>query len=305
MRAVSSLPTLICAASLFCNCKGDCQASPELGAEFQAAAKLAAAVQDPFAAFDRIAPFRAVRDEHPDNIFAHERYQDAVNEYGIEGHLRLVSKEYQALDFNHPGDPLYRYLYLRTLAGRRTPGAIQGLVELLSAHPDFVAAHRALAEIYSTGAFRDDTKAKAEKDHYLAVCPGAKFAQWPPAIPELSLLIQQAGSALAGGDPRLAIELTIQGLKEFEWRSQRIRAFDWYALDYKVQDARDLRIHYWEAWEVQVGAYRLMHQDERAEQLFRAMAQRAARLAKTPGLEYRFAVETLARLNGETQPKRN
>jgi hypothetical protein len=53
------------------------------------------------------------------------------------------------------------------------------------------------------------------------------------------------------GDLDRIIEMTIQGLKEFEWRSQRIRAFDWYSADYKVQDARQLRDRFWQAWRVQ------------------------------------------------------
>jgi len=272
-------------------------------AGFRQAAALAVAVTDPFGALDKAAPFRAVRDRYPDDIFAHERYQDAVNEYGIEGHLRLLNKEYQELDFKHPSDPIFHYLYLRTLAGRGTLGAIQGLNELLAAHPDFAPAHRALAEIYGSEAFRDAAKETLEKARYLAACPGGKFTNWPPPIPDPSALLDQAERALADGaghpDPARVIAMTIQGLKEFEWRSQRIRAFDWYTLDYKRQDARELRRHYWQAWAIQVRCYRQAGQSENAEQLLRMMKRRAALLANTPGPEYQTAVETLDHLSAE------
>jgi hypothetical protein len=272
-------------------------------AEFRQAAALAAAVTDPFGALDKAAPFRAVRDRHPDDLFAHERYQDAVNEYGIEGHLRLLNKQYQELDFKHPSDPIFHYLYLRTLAGRGTLGAIQGLNELLAAHPDFAPAHRTLAEIYASEAFRDTAKETSERERYLAACPGGKFTNWPPPIPDRSTLLEQAERALADGagntDAARVIAMTIQGLKEFEWRSQRIRAFDWYTLDYKRQDALELRRHYWQAWAIQVRCYRQAGQAENAEQLLRMMNRRAALLANTPGSEYQTAVETLNHLSGE------
>jgi hypothetical protein len=136
--------------AVFWKCEAACEPTPQIQAEFQTAAELAASVADPFGALDKAAPFLAVRHRHPDNLFAHERYQDAVNEYGIEGHFRLLNKEYQALEFEHGDDPMYHYLYLRTLAGRRTSGAIQGLNDLLASYPDFAPAHRTLAAIYAT-----------------------------------------------------------------------------------------------------------------------------------------------------------
>lgn len=283
--------------ALALRCEAACQPSPELEAELQKARELAAAVADPFGALDKTAPFRAVRDRHPDDLFAHERYQDAVNEYGIEGHLRLLNKEYLTLDFSHSGDPMYHYLYLRTLAGRSTRNAIQGLDELLRSHPDFAPAHRTLAEIYATETFRDAEKQKLERDRYLAACPGGQFTRWPPPIPEPSRLIEQAERSLAtGANADQVVAMTIQGLKELEWRSQRVRAFDWFTLDDKRQDARELRTHYWEAWAIQVRAFRKAGQRERAEQLLATMNRRAALLANTPGPEYSTALETLARL---------
>jgi hypothetical protein len=283
------------------NCEAACDPTPQLEAEFQQAAALAAAVADPFGAWDKAEPFLAVRNRHPDNLFAHERYQDAVNEYGIEGHLRLLNREYVDLDFKHRDDPMFHYLYLRTLAGRSTIGAIQGLNDLLASFPDFAPAHRTLAEIYATAAFRNPEKEKLEKERYLAACPGGKLTHWPPPIPDPSPLLIDAERAFAqGADPERVISMTIQGLREFEWRSQRIRAFDWYTLDYKRQNAHELRAQYWKAWAIQERCYRKAGQAEEAGRLLGAMNSRAALLASTAGPEYWTALETLARLYAET-----
>jgi len=299
--------TCVFFVALCLKCESACEPQPEIQAEFRQAAALAAAVADPFGAIDKAAPFLAVRNHHPDDLMAHERYQDAVNEYGIEGHLRLLNKEYRALDFEHsmdarqPGNPMYHYLYLRTLAGRATFQAIQGLDDLLKSHPEFAAAHRTLAEIYATTTFRDAEKEKLERELYLAVCPGGKFTQWPPPIPDPSPLISQAERSLAeAADPERVIAMTIQGLREFEWRSQRIRAFDWYTLDYKRQDAHQLRAQYWKAWAIQVRCFGKAGQTENAARLLRTMNARAALLPNTPGPEYWTALETLGRLYAET-----
>jgi hypothetical protein len=277
-----------------------CQPSPELQVEFQEAGAISAAVADPFGALDKAAPFLAVRDRHPDSLFAHERYQDAIYENGIEGHLRLLTKQYDDLEVKHPGDPMYRYLSLRTLVGRSTLRAIQGLNELLASRPDFAPAHRTLAEIYGVAAFRDPDKEKSEREQFQAACPDGVFTRRPASIPGPSPLIDRAERMLAqDGDPDAIVAMTIQGLKEFEWRSQRIRAFDWYTMDYKRQDARELRTKYWQAWPIQVRAYRKGGMPDMANQLLAVMEQRAKRLLGEPGSAYEDAQAVLARLHAE------
>jgi len=294
------LRTLLLAA-IGLRCVAQCGPATDLEAEFQKAAGLAARVVNPFGAIEKAEPFRAVRDRHPADLFAHERYQDAMNEYGIEGHLRLLNKEYLELDFKHPGEAMYHYLYVRTLAGRHTPAAIQGLNELAAQNPDFAPAHQTLAEIYATETFRDAAKEKLERERYGAICPEGKFrhwlSPWPPPIPVRSPLIQEAERALAdGADPERVIALTIQGLQELEWRSQRIRAFDWFTPDAKIADARELREHYWEAWAIEVKSYRKAGDAEKASELLRRMESRAALVKNRPGPEYRTAAEVLASL---------
>ena len=51
----------------------------------------------------------------------HACYQDTVQLYGIDGHLRALTEEYQVLSIQHPDDVMYTYLYARNLMGRTLP----------------------------------------------------------------------------------------------------------------------------------------------------------------------------------------
>src|SRR6202040_2732604 len=109
-----------------------------------------------------VAPLLQLRQRYPNDVLVHELYQDAVQRYGIEGHLRKLTEEYQVLSMQHSDELIYSYLYARSLIGRNTPSAIRQISDILSEHPDFASGHRSLAEIYASSAFRDDDKAKGE-----------------------------------------------------------------------------------------------------------------------------------------------
>ena len=83
----------------------------------------------------------------PVDAAAHQRYQDAVARFGVEGHLRALADEYAALALKHPDDFRFAYLRTRALIGRNTPSVIRRGREILKAHPDFVPAHCALVKI--------------------------------------------------------------------------------------------------------------------------------------------------------------
>ena len=68
----------------------------------------------------------------PDDLWVNQRYQDAVQQYGIEGHLRKLTEEYQVLSMQHPDDLIYSYLYARSLMGRNTSSAIQQMTEIVA-----------------------------------------------------------------------------------------------------------------------------------------------------------------------------
>jgi hypothetical protein len=184
-----------------------------------------------------IAPLRAQRDKDPGNIAAHERYQDAVREHGIEGHLRALAEEYGILAVQHPEDFHFAYLRARSLIGRNTPSAEREIKEILAAHPEFIPAP-----------IND-----------------------PPALPDLS-------SLAANGDPDRVIEMAEASLRADEWRLQRIRAFDWYGVEFKQQAQQDLRLKYWKVWAIEVRAHRNAGRLQQAAELLAQMEQRAVSL---------------------------
>jgi hypothetical protein len=56
-------------------------------------------------AFDQnIAPFLSLGRRYPADLFVHEHYQDAIWNYGIKGHLRVLTERYQALSLQHEGE---------------------------------------------------------------------------------------------------------------------------------------------------------------------------------------------------------
>jgi hypothetical protein len=256
-----------------------CEPAAEIRSDLQKAT--AVPVKDPTAFDQNVAVFRTLRERYPDDLFVHEGYQDAVEQFGIEGHLRRLTEDYQVLSTQHSGDLKYRYLYARSLIGRNTRAAIQQMVEIVADHPDFAPAHRALAEIYASETFGDVEKGKAERERFLALCPGPVLRQRPGALPEPSPLIDQAERLLAGnGDPDRVAEMALQGIRADEWRMQRIRPFDWYSADYKRQNQRQLQAEYWRVWSIQVRCYRKAHHPEKADALLAMMEEHAPPLGK-------------------------
>jgi hypothetical protein len=275
----------------------ECKLSPEIRSELAKASNLTALPSD----FDsKVAPLLALRQRHPDDLVVHELYQDAVQLYGIEGHLRKLTEEYQILSMQHPDDLTYDYLYARSLMGRNTLAAIREITKLLEGHPNFAPGHRTLAEIYSAAAFRNDDKEKTEREHFLALCPGAILQQRPGPLPEPSPLVDQAERLLEqNGDPGNVTAMAQKGIRDDEWRLQRIRPFDWYSVEYKRESQRDLQEKYWKVWSIDVRCDRRAGHPERAEEVLAAMGQRAESLARHSDPAYWDAVATLVSLYEE------
>jgi len=208
--------------------------------------------RDP-ADFDHnIAPFLALRAAQQDDLSVHERYQDAVRQYGIEGHLKAMGEEYQALAAQHPGELMYRYLVARALVGRGTPSAIQSLTAIAEEHPDFAPAHRTLSEI----------------------------ATLVPPPPEPSLLLDRAEQLFReNADSEQAAQMAAAAIRADEWRLQRIRAFDWYSPELKRENLRAMQSEYWKLWDLQVRCWRKNGQLQKAQDLLAEMRRRAALLA--------------------------
>jgi hypothetical protein len=297
-----ALFALLAAATAGASQPGVCEPATEIRAELERAAALP--ITDPPAFEQNIAPFRALRDHYAGDLFVHERYQDAVQQYGIEGHLRQLTQDYQNLALQHPGDLMYRYLFARSMMGRGTLSAIRQMNDILAEHPEFAPVHRALAEIYGAETFRDPGKEQTEREGFLALCPGSALQQRPAPLPDRSPLIGRAERMLAqNGDPDTAAAMALAGLRADEWRLQRIRPFDWYSAEYKRQNQRALGTEYWRVWSLQVRCYRRAHRPEKATELLRAMEQRGARLRSRSDPNYWDALAALARLYAEEGQK--
>ncbi len=275
-----------------------CEPAARIRAELVKAAALP--VADPTAFEQNVAPFQALREHYPGNLFVHERYQDAVQQYGIEGHLRQLTQDYQNLTLEHSGDLMYRYLFARSMIGRGTASALQQLNGILAERPDFAPAHRALAEIYGSDTFHDAAKEKIEQEKLLSLCPGAVLARRPVPLPEPSPLIERAEKLLLqDGAPAGVSAMALEGLRADEWRLQRIRPVDWYSAEYKRQSQRELHAEYWRVWSLQVRCYRKANRLKEAADLLGAMEQRATLLRSRSDPSYSEALAILARLHAE------
>jgi|GEM_PF-1617783 len=249
------------------------------------------------------AAFKAVRDKFPSDLFAHLRYQDAVNEHGIEGHLKALTEEYLALRDAHTGELLYQYLQGRALEGRSTQQAIAAMEEVLASDANFAPAHRTLAEIYGSAAFRDEAKEKAARRRFEQLCPGSAIARRPAPAPEKSKLWAQAEGLLKQSKSNERVpELVYRALEEDEWRQQRIRPFDWYAPSYKKALSQEVQIEYWKGWAMVVQHFWKTNQTEKADQLLAEMEGRLSRLERDPASEVYWAgATTMVSLYGQAK----
>ena len=120
---------------------------------------------------DRIAAAKKVREQFPEDYFAHRFYQELFVKQGLFS--QPVQEEYRALLDAHPDDLTFLALYARTLKGTDTSAAIKLLDKILQRQPDDVQAHLKLVEIYSAPAFRDDRKLATNATAYFKACPSS------------------------------------------------------------------------------------------------------------------------------------
>ena len=297
-RHFACLLLILCFSASLWSKPSLCDATPEVREVLRKAA--AVPITEPFAAFRNTVPFKALRDRYPDDLFVHEAYQDAMQAHGIEGHLRYLTREYDDLKEAHAGNPMYAYLAWRTLVGRTTPAAIDGLNQLLGAHPEFAPAHRTLAGIYGTERYGDPERQSVERAKYFGLCPSGAIDWRLPPIPEPTTRIDEAERLLRqGDDPHQVAKVAMQGQSESEWRSQRIRAFDWYTEDYKKQDARDLRAKNWQAWTVRVRCHWKSGEPREAGMLLAQMTRTLPVLRAESETAYWDGLEGLVQLYAE------
>ena len=278
-----------------------CAPPPDLQREIQAAAAASLDVRDAMD-FDRnVASWRELRARHPDDLFVNERYQDAVSQHGIEGHMKVLIEEYQDRATQAANDLVAQYLFARAMIGRNTPAAIQALTQIATDHPEFAHAHRALAAIHATQAFGDEQVVRIEQERWRQLCPGSGLnaTPWPITVPAPSPLMDAAERLLEHGDAERAEALALQSIRDDEWRLQRMRPFDWFSVEDKRQAQRALLANYWRLWRLQVRGHRQTGHQDRASQALAQMEHRAGPLAKSPDSAYWDAMAILARLYAE------
>jgi hypothetical protein len=275
----SSVPSLVCLALL---------AAPaavaldlcEPGTEVRRAVADALAAIPRDAPFEeRLAPLRALREKFASDLFVHLAYQDEVFEHGIEGHLKEMLGEYLALAAQHEGDALYLYLAGRAFEGRGTRRAIAIMEQVLALDPAFAPAHRTLAEIHGSNAFRDPHKRDSARAKYEAACPGSAIARKPSPLPPHSTFFARLREDELTPAQEQSIPAEVhRALQQDEWRALRIRLFDWYSGEEQRQALHGLQAEYWQAWRVLVRHFRRTGQHENAAGLLAEMEERLLRL---------------------------
>jgi hypothetical protein len=135
----------------------DCNASPDFASAYNStrgSANRAQALRDALAT-------------HPDSLFLNRWLISAT--YAKPG---AFEAEYKKRLDEHPGEPLYLFLYAESLTGKDTPRAIELLEAAIKKDPRLVQGYAALADLYYSQNFRDPEKLGAALRSYFAQCPG-------------------------------------------------------------------------------------------------------------------------------------
>ncbi len=266
-----------------------------------------AAVREDTPYEERMAPLHALRDRFERDLFVHLRYQDAIFDHGIEGHLKEMLEEYLQLEAKHAGDPLYLYLSGRAFEGRGTRRAIAIMEQVLALDPDFAPAYRTLAEIYGSNAFRDRRKEAVERRKFAAACPKSAVARRPTPLPPHSTFFARLQETRLSPQQEEAIPAQVhQALLQDEWRALRIRLFDWYTADEQQRTLQGLQAEYWHAWRILVRHYRRTGREAQADELLAEMEERLVRLQTSRrATTFPLAARTVLGLHAEAKQWQN
>ena len=102
---------------------------------------------------DRVKLLREALAEHPDDLFLN--YWLIVSPDERPGPF---AAEYKTRLDAHPGEPVFQYLYGRSLLGKDTPQALRLIEGALAKDPEIPYAYETLMEIYASSGFRDRAK---------------------------------------------------------------------------------------------------------------------------------------------------
>ncbi len=256
---------------------------------------------------DRLEALRTLRTRFERDLFVHLRYQDEVFERGIEGQLREMLEEYLLLRAGHEGDAFYLYLAGRAFEGRGTKRAVAMMEQVLAIDPDFAPAHRTLAEIYGSKAFRDPRKERDARRKLAAACPTSVIARRPAPLPPQSTFFTRLRESRLTPEQEAAIPAEVQkALLQDEWRALRIRLFDWYEPPEQRRTLHAMQAEYWQAWSVLVRHYRRTGRQDEADKLLAEMEGRLLRLQRSRrGTTFPLAARTVLGLYAEGKQPEN
>jgi tetratricopeptide (TPR) repeat protein len=263
-----------------------CEPGPEVRAEL---AKVAAIPVDENALFDdKIAPYVRLRKAYPKDLFVEMAWQDATEEYGVQGLITAMLSETMRASQENPASLQLSYLFGRALEGITTPRSISIMRGILEQDPSYAPAHRTLAEIYGSKAFHDVEAEKTERARFLALCPGSTIAARPYPLPPRPTLPTETDA------PARVPALFQEAMTKYNWRLQRMRPYDWYSVEEKKEAGREVQQAYWTGWGVLYEAYRKGGQTEKAAAQLADMEERFARTPPEPASVWRKAGAVMA-----------
>ncbi len=196
LASPSTLVAIFVATSLLCFAQtpvDSCTASPE---ERQIHAEISKSAQ----------PVELLRNElktHPDSLFLNRWFIE--NKQTATGSL---SAEYRKKLDEHPGSPLYLYLYGRALMGANTAEAIPNFNRAIVADPKLPWSYYSLLEVYSSPNFKDPAKLADNLLTFSSLCPdvlsGYRFIRFVEDHAKLRELAQRFRRAVENNTTKSA-----------------------------------------------------------------------------------------------------
>lgn len=124
--------------------------------------------------------FASLFARHPDDLFIHRRYQDYKQQVlkGTTDGVKTIVYDYLRLFDEHPCDPMYTYLYARSLSETEPEMAIRFHEKALKLDPNFAWPHLQIATIHGRRHNHGDRLKHIEA--FIELCPESlEFCKYP------------------------------------------------------------------------------------------------------------------------------
>jgi len=171
----------------------------------------------------------------PDDLFLNRWLID--NKQTGKGSL---AGEYRSKLDEHPGSPLFLYLYGLALIGGNTPEAIEQLNRAIAADPKLPWTYYALVEVYSSPNFKDTAKVAQNLLAFTNVCPSVLAAyNFLPSVENRETLRELTSRfrRAVEGQSASSVAASYRRLWAAEFRATDPRAYD----TLRTQVAKDIQ----------------------------------------------------------------